>query len=440
MKRLPILVGLALLLCSFRTLSNAAQNSIDGHWEGVLLREGDELKVMADLKTEGGSLKGTIDSPDAGGLGIPLIKLNYEFPKIHFELPPAAGGFIFDGGVKGDTIAGDLMVFGRLPATFFLKRATAQPIAYRQEEVRFPNGAITLAGTLMIPASKGPHPAIILLPSSGPATRDSSRFLADRFARLGVAALIYDKRGVGASTEDWLQASFDDLTEDALAAIKFLHSRRDIMASQIGLRGQSQGARIAAMAAARSKDVAFVMLVAAGSLKRDHQEERRVEYEMRRDGFSEAEIAEAVALMKSKFQFARTGEEWEKYEATTQKAQNKKWFSNLNAPLSRDDSSFRFWNLINDYDPVPYWEKISHPVLAILGELDANTPVRETVTIMEQSFKKAGNRDSTVRVFSKAEHTLFGRPGKGQWRWPRFADGYLDTMTAWLLKHVKVST
>ena len=149
---------------------------------------------------------------------------------------------------------------------------------------------------------------------------------------------------------------------------------------------------------------------------------------MRRDGFSEAEIAEAVALMKSKFQFACTGEGWEKYEATTQ-----------NAPLSRDDPSFRFWHLINDYDPVPYWAEISRPVLAILGELDANTPVSETVTIMERSFKKAKNSDSTVRVFPKAEHTLFGRPEKGPWRWPRFADGYLDAMTSWLLKHVKVS-
>lgn len=161
---------------------------------------------------------------------------------------------------------------------------------------------------------------------------------------------------------------------------------------------------------------------------------------MRRDGFSEAEIAEAVALMKSKFGFARTGEGWETYEATTQKAQDKKYFSYLDAPLSKTDMSFRFWHLINDYDPVPYWAKISRPVLAILGELDTNTPVSETVTILERSFKNAKNSDFTVRVFPKAEHTLFGRPEKGQWRWPRFADGYLDAMTAWLLKHVKVST
>lgn len=440
MKKLGMLVGLALLLCSFRTTTHADQNSIVGHWQGALLREGDELKVTADFKIEAWNLKGTIDSPATGGLGIPLIKISFESPRVHFELPPAAGGFIFDGEVKGDTIAGNLKVFGRLPATFALKRTPTQPIAYKQEEVHFQNGATTLAGTLMIPATEGPHPVILLLPSSGPATRDSSRFLADRFARLGVAALIFDKQGTGGSTGDWLGASFEELTEDALAATRFLRGRRDIKASQIGLRGQSQGARIAAMAASRSKDIAFVMLVAAGSLRPDQQEERRVEYEMRRDGFSEAEIAEAVALMKSKFHFARTGEGWEKYEATTQKAQDKTYFSYLNAPLSRNDPSFRFWHLINDYDPVPYWAKISRPVLAILGELDTNTPVSETVTIMEQSFKKAKNSDFTGRVFSKAEHTLFGRPERGQWRWARFADGYLDAMTAWLLKHVNVST
>lgn len=440
MKRLWTFIGFGLLICSFHATSNAAQNSIDGHWEGALLREGDELKVAFDFKTEEGNLKGTIDSPDAGGLGIPLIKMRFQSPKIHFELPPAAGGFVFDGEVNGEMIAGNVTVFGRLPATFALKRTAAPPIAYKQEEIHFQNGAITLAGTLMIPARKGPHPALVFLPSSGSATRDSSRFLADRVARLGVAALIFDKRGTGSSTGDWFSASFDDLAEDALAAIRFLPARKDIKAGQIGVRGQSQGARIAAMAASRSKDIAFVMLVAVGSLRPDQQEERRVEYEMRRDGFSETDIAEAVGLMKSKFQFARTGEGWEKYEAAVQKAQDKRYFSYLNAPLARNDPSFRFWHLINDYDPVSYWAKISRPVLAILGELDTNTSARETATILEQSFKKAENRDYTIKVFAKAEHTLFGKAEKGQWRWPRFADGYLDTMTAWLLRHVKVST
>ncbi|HEY8204063.1 MAG TPA: CocE/NonD family hydrolase, partial [Pyrinomonadaceae bacterium] len=284
MKGLRILAGLALLLCNLHTTSNAVQTSIDGDWEGVLVREGDELKVVVHFTIEAGNLKGTIDSSDAGGLGIPLIKISLESPRVHFELPPAAGGFIFDGEVKADAIAGNLKVFGRLPATFALKRTPAQPVAYIQEEVHFQNGATTLAGTLMVPATKGPHPAILLLSGSGPATRDSSRFLADRFARLGVAALIFDKRGTGGSTGDWLGASFDELTEDALAATRFLRGRKDIKASQIGLRGQSQGARIAAMAAARSKEIAFVMLVAVGSLRPDQQEERRVEYEMRRDG------------------------------------------------------------------------------------------------------------------------------------------------------------
>jgi hypothetical protein len=50
MKRLGILAGLALLLCSFHTTSSVVQASIDGHWEGAVLREGDELKVVVPLQ------------------------------------------------------------------------------------------------------------------------------------------------------------------------------------------------------------------------------------------------------------------------------------------------------------------------------------------------------------------------------------------------------
>jgi hypothetical protein len=95
--------------------------------------------------------------------------------------------------------------------------------------------------------------------------------------------------------------------------------------------------------------------------------------------------------------------------------------------------------LINDYDPVQAWEKVTCPLLAILGEFDTNTPVPETAALMRKALEKAGNKYVAIEVFPKAEHTLFVRHETSDpWEWPRFANGYLDTQINWLLKREDV--
>ena len=71
--------------------------------------------------------------------------------------------------------------------------------------------------------SSGRHPGVVLLQGRGSETRwGTNRFIADRFARSGIAALTYDKRGSGSSTGDWKSSTYDDLANDALAAIDSL--------------------------------------------------------------------------------------------------------------------------------------------------------------------------------------------------------------------------
>ncbi len=112
---------------------------------------------------------------------------------------------------------------------------------YRQEQVRFRNGNVTLAGTLLLPPTKGRHPAIIFHEGSGDWTRDDTWFSrpVDLFLKHGIAVLLYDKRGVGGSTGDWHTSSYTDLADDLLAGVRLLKSRRDINPRQIGVRGFS---------------------------------------------------------------------------------------------------------------------------------------------------------------------------------------------------------
>src|SRR4051794_31729903 len=72
------------------------------------------------------------------------------------------------------------------------------PANTTEAEVTFQNGVVTLAGTLILPETVAPHPAVIFVHGAHPNERgpyhDFAKYV---FARYGVAALIYDKRGYG---------------------------------------------------------------------------------------------------------------------------------------------------------------------------------------------------------------------------------------------------
>ena len=135
--------------------------------------------------------------------------------------------------------------------------ATRIPLVTRP--AAFGGGGVRLAGRLILPAGKGPFPAVVIVPGSVPAHRDTYDLWALFFASRGFAALTYDKRGVGNSTGQYIRAATDEnlrnLASDALAGVAWLRGRRDIDPRRIGLSGGSQAGWVIALAASRSRSV-----------------------------------------------------------------------------------------------------------------------------------------------------------------------------------------
>jgi pimeloyl-ACP methyl ester carboxylesterase len=206
--------------------------------------------------------------------------------------------------------------------------------SYRQEEVTFRNGDVTLAGTLTLPSGNEPHPAVVFIHGSGPDSRENYRFYADLFARQDIATLIYDKRGVGSSTGDWRRVHFRDLAEDALAGVRMLKSRKDINPNKIGLWGGSNGGWVAPLTASLSNDVAFVITVAGAAIPPTELVKWRSVNYVRNAGYSDEVVQQVSKLMDLQFELVRKeGWEkgWEKYEAELQKVRNEPWFGRLAA-------------------------------------------------------------------------------------------------------------
>lgn len=435
MRKSNSILALAFLL-GVVVSSFATQESIEGHWEGTMIREGAALSVSFDFTNEAAKLNASFNSPTQRAMGIPLRNVSYAAPKVHFELVGDATTIIFDGELTADIITGQFRE-GDAQGTFSLRRVQAKPPTFKQEEVSFRNGNITLSGTLLLPLSKEPHPAVVFLHGSGAEGRFASRFLAEYFTRYGIAALIYDKRGVGKSTGDWKQSDFGDLAGDAIAAISFLQRRKEINARKIGIYGHSQGGMIAPLVASRSKDVAFVVSGAGSAVPLHEAEVNSITNQVRAKGISENELTQATAFIKMFVNVLRTGEGWEQFDAATEKARNTKWYPMLHVP-PKDDWFWSYYGRIADYNAANYWAKVNAPVLLIYGERDIYVPVAQSVLNIDRALSKAGNYDYTIIMLPRASHAFNIEPDAGQpFEWWRMASGFPDLLTAWINQRMK---
>ena len=337
---------------------------------------------------------------------------------------PVNGTFQFSGDVPGPM----QLTWKRAGAT--LLRGTRASFA--QEQIAFTNGATRLNGTLSIPDTKGPHPAMVFIHGSGPGDRDQLRFIADYFLVNGFATFVYGKRS------NWLDASFSDLADDALVGLRVLKSRPDIQ--HVGLWGVSQGGWLVAIAASRSSDVAFIINESGPGMTPEEQMQFTVRTKLQAARFDAAAMLAASNLVRKNFDSVRSDSAWDALAKANDAARGQPWFTHVSSlEMHRDDPAF--WRLNAFFDPIPALRQVRCPVLAIYGERDTLVPARQSADIWRSTLKQAGNRNVTVKVFSTGDHGLRETTGGTLKDLPTsrgFVSGYFETQRSWASKRVSL--
>src|SRR5262245_31325396 len=316
------------------------------------------------------------------------------------------------------------------------RRVTRQTC--QEVEVKFTNGTVTLAATMTLPLTKGPHPAVVLISGSDGYTR--MRGLPQFFAQHGIAALSYDKRGKGESTGDFETATLDDFVGDVSAGVRFLQARSEIRPKQVGVWGISNGGWIAPCVATRTPDVAFLILHAGPGGTPVAQGRMELVNTMPLRGFTPEEIKQASAYQDLWFEAMQSDAAYEKLLATYDKLRTSgaRWAWK---PAPKEELKRQWTRNFNDFDPVPVLEKVRCPVLAFFGEKDVLVPPEGNVGPMEAALKKGGNPDVTIKILPGANHRFevagtgardFGTTGKS-------VSGYYDVMIAWIKQRTERS-
>ena len=316
----------------------------------------------------------------------------------------------------------------------------ARAAAVREESVRFdgPDGA-RLAGTLFLPSDDGRHAAVVLFHGSGPQVRDTETGLW--FAKHGLAALAYDKRGVGESSGDYRAVPFMDLCDDGLAAIAFLKRRGDIDAARIGVWGLSQGGWLGPLAASRSRDVRFVIAVSGPAVTPGEQMIFYYANQLRREGLSETDIAGASALRRQVWRYLSTHQDYAATREALTRSASQRWFPMLreqadrtfHAPTSEILRLTGIWYTREmNYDPTRALRQLDVPVLFLFGDRDEVTPVPASVAVLNAIRSEHPDRDTRIQIVAGADHVMTVDDASGR---RVIAQEYLDTMAAWLRQH-----
>src|ERR1700722_14414677 len=139
-------------------------------------------------------------------------------------------------------------------------------------EIDGPQGPIH--GVLTQPNDRGAHPAVLIIPGSGPTDLDGNnkfgitaapyRMLATDLGAHHIAVARFNKRGIGSSAgamRDVNDVTMQDYSADVGAWIRLLKTTTGN--SCIWLLGHSEGGVIALLAAQRNADVCGLLLVAS---------------------------------------------------------------------------------------------------------------------------------------------------------------------------------
>ena len=216
--------------------------------------------------------------------------------------------------------------------------------------------------------------------------------LADTVAPLGVAVLRFDRRpSVG--DED---VPFAVQAADALQALEALRAK--VGDVRLGLWAWSQGAWAAALAAARSSEVAFLVLLAACGVSPAVQMRYGTAEQLRRHGFGEeqalTELAELRAALEDAF---RDGSRLPASQEIVDRYAGRPWFPLANVARTLDPAAE--WPDM-DFDPAPILAEVRCPVLLFYGEEDEWTPIEPSIA----AWQAAGNADLTIVRLAGTDH------------------------------------
>ncbi|HEY1881802.1 MAG TPA: alpha/beta fold hydrolase [Candidatus Cybelea sp.] len=310
--------------------------------------------------------------------------------------------------------------------------------AVTSQKIVFRNAGAVLHGVLYRPAVARPVPAIVVLhgASSGKASDHLYDHLREGLPAMGIAVLIYDRRGSGASTGSTGTVDYPTLADDGIAGARAIATLPSIEAAHIGYWGLSQGGWLAVLAASRDPRADFVVSVSAPLVTPEAQMEFAMSNRLTVLGYPKSDVDAMLAARKA----------WTGYLAGTQPRsaavaalaaiQNKPWFDLMYLPSAASlttDPAASSWRKEMNEDMLAVVRAVRVPALFIYGGADPWIPVASTLDAVTRLAKT--QRNIRYAVVANASHEMMFVPNERMELSPAAgpqAPAYFMLLASWL--------
>lgn len=379
----------------------------DGALVFVTPREGKVLRYKM-MNGETGALWPTTDDGFEGGIGWAAREPVVNRIQFQRDAQGRLTGFTWQRSTPG--------------AAPGVHKATA--LRLREEMVTFPSGELTLRGKLVLPEGAGPFPVVVPVHGSGEDSAVDYYSEPYMHAAQGFASLVYDKRGIGGSNGAYT-ANFEVLSDDAVAAARYLRKRTEIDATKIHLAGFSQGGWIAPLAALKDGGIRSVFVGFGVAVPVLGEDRWGYVYAFQQKGFGDREIAEMdrISAILGDI-FDRGQDRWDDFQKALDQARDEPWFETAKGSDSlfgmivgadqplwvvRPYVWWKFGRLDPPfidrlYDPVQTLAQLDTPSLWIFGGQDSSAPTPWSVAELRKL--QAAGRPIEYFVYPGAEHGI----------------------------------
>jgi uncharacterized protein len=323
----------------------------------------------------------------------------------------------------------------------------ADPIpAVSQQPLTFSNGDVKLAGTLYMPARGDRVPAVVVFWGSQAPTREYAMYqqLATGLPAIGIAVLLFDRRGSGQSGGSNAHSTFQDLASDGITALHALQHAPRIDPKRIGFWGLSQGGWLAVLAASETPDAAFAISCSAPLVTPADQMTFAVSNLFAVRGYGTDALAQALALRDMQAQYSAGHGAYDATMDATRKASTQPWYNDAflrtvdELPKTTPDTA---WLRVMQYDPIAPLEAVHVPLLIVYGGADPWVPVAASVARLKPIAARKPN--ISYYVIANADHVL-SFPKKQTMDWDNASleeeqpesTEYFFVMASWLTRHL----
>lgn len=415
-----------------KTMLAEDQQSLVGYWNGQIKAGLMSFTFSIKFWIEDGSLRGSLDSPEQDLINIPVDTIIINNDSIKLNINTIQRKYHAAVDRQSNMMAGIYIREGQMNFPLELKKSGSaavlrrpqmpvKPYPYLEEEVIFinKNDGNELSGTLTIPEGEGVFPAVILISGSGAQDRDESAFghkpflvIADYLTRNGISVLRYDDRGAGKSEGNYLMATTEIKSEDVIAAVRYLQSRKELEGTKIGLVGHSEGSIIAALAAGKNPNISYIVLLGAPGLGIEENLYLQNALIRRAEGVNESVIEQYNKIQRNIFSiikeelndsiaFEKLREAYtlNRYQLLSdeQKSSIDETIASRLTPYFRD---------IIKCQPAEYLSKVQCPVLAISGENDLQAPPEQNFPEIERALKSGNNTNYKIIELPGINHMM----------------------------------